>query len=76
MDPVVIIDEQLQNFRGSDDDYFAQNVADHIFKIVYDIQEVHRKDITASPYSSIGKYRPINKLVSVLHNHLLKTTPE
>ena len=49
-----IIDEQLQNFRGSDDDYFAQNVADHIFKIVYDIKEAHRKDITTSPHPSIG----------------------
>ena len=49
MDPVVIIDEQLQNFRGSDDDYFAQNVADHIFKIVYDIKEAHQKDVTTAP---------------------------
>ena len=48
------IDQLLQNFRGSDDDYFAQNVADHIFKIVYDIKEAHRKDITTSPFSSIG----------------------
>ena len=53
MDPEVI-DQQLSNFRGSDDDYFAQNVADHIFKIVYDIKEAHRKDITTSPFPSIG----------------------
>ena len=53
IDPTVI-DEMLQNFRGSDDDYFAQNVADHIFKIVYDIKEAHRKDITTSPFPSIG----------------------
>ena len=53
MDPAVI-DEMVQNFRGSDDDYFAQNVADHIFKIVYDIKEAHRKDITTSPYTSVG----------------------
>ena len=53
IDPAVI-DEQLQNFRGSDDDYFAQNVADHIFKIVYDIKEAHRKDITTSPHTSVG----------------------
>ena len=53
IDPAVI-DEQLQNFRGSDDDYFAQNVADHIFKIVYDIKKAHRKDITTSPHIGIG----------------------
>ena len=53
IDPAVI-DEQLQNFRGSDDDYFAQNVADHIFKIVYDIKEAHRKDITTSPHMGIS----------------------
>lgn len=52
MDPAVI-DEMVQNFRGSDDDYFAQNVADHIFKIVYDIKEAHRKDITTSPHMGI-----------------------
>ena len=43
------VEELLQNFRGSDDDYFAQNVADHIFKIVYDIKEAHRKDVTTAP---------------------------
>ena len=43
------VEELLQNFRGSDDDYFAQNVADHIFKIVYDIKEAHHKDVTAAP---------------------------
>ncbi len=43
------MDELLQNFRGSDDDYFAQNVADHIFKIVYDIKEAHQMDVTTAP---------------------------
>ena len=43
------VEELLQNFRGSDDDYFAQNVADHIFKIVYDIKEAHHKDVTTAP---------------------------
>ena len=68
IDPAVI-DEMVQNFRGSDDDYFAQNVADHIFKIVYDIKEAHRKDITASPYSSIGNlFCDIGTMVQTMMN--------
>lgn len=68
IDPAVI-DEQLQNFRGSDDDYFAQNVADHIFKIVYDIKEAHRKDITTSPHMGIGNlFCDIGTMVQTMMN--------
>ena len=68
IDPAVI-DEQLQNFRGSDDDYFAQNVADHIFKIVYDIKETHRKDITTSPHTSIGNlFCNVEEMIQTMMN--------
>ena len=63
------VEELLQNFRGSDDDYFAQNVADHIFKIVYDIKEAHKKDITTSPHTSIGNlFCDVEEMIQTMMN--------